>query len=78
MSHGLDGLGLIMRQCKTSLFTTQNLGPINPPIQWVMRILFPGVKQQCSVGHHSPESGADIKKGWTGPTMPCLQGVVRK
>lgn len=38
------------------------LGPINPPIQWVMWALSPGTKQPSKEVDQSPPSSAKVKK----------------
>jgi hypothetical protein len=39
------------------------LGPTQPPIQWVLRALSPGVKRKGHEAGHSPPSGAYVKNG---------------
>jgi hypothetical protein len=36
----------------------------NSPIQWVLRVLSPGVKWMGSEADHSPPTGAEVKKTW--------------
>jgi hypothetical protein len=52
------------------------LGPIQPPIQWVLEAL-PGVKRQGREPNHSPLSRA-VKNTWSYTSIPpiCFNGVV--
>jgi len=46
-----------------SLFTTASrpaLGPTQPPIQWILETISPGVKRPESEGDHSPPSSAEV------------------
>jgi hypothetical protein len=52
--YGLDGRGIGVSFFSTS--SRPDLGPIQPPIQWV-----PGVKQPGREADHSPASNAEIK-----------------
>jgi hypothetical protein len=38
------------------------LGPTQPPIQWVMGLLFLGVMQSVREAEHSPRSSAEVKE----------------
>jgi hypothetical protein len=40
------------------------LGPTEPPIQWVMVALSPGVNRPGREAEHSPPSSAEVKKTW--------------
>jgi hypothetical protein len=55
------------------LFTTVSrtaLGPIQPPIQWVPRALFLGVKRPRREADHSPPSSAEVKNAWSYTSTP--------
>jgi hypothetical protein len=43
----------------------RTLGPTQLPIQWVRRVLSPGVKRQRRETHHSPPSSAEVKNAWS-------------
>jgi hypothetical protein len=52
---------------KNFLFSTSSrltLGPTQPPIQWVLGALSPGVKRQGREADHSPPASAEVKKIW--------------
>jgi hypothetical protein len=58
---------------KNSLFSTvsrPDLGPTQPPIQWVPGILSTGVKLQGSEADHSPAASAEVKKIWIYTSTP--------
>jgi hypothetical protein len=59
---------------KIFLFTTffrPDLGPTQPPIEWVPEAFSPGVKRQGREAAHSPPTSAEIKKMWIyTPTPP--------
>jgi hypothetical protein len=46
------------------------LGPTQPPIQWVLGALSPGVKQLGHEAGCSPPSGAEVKNGGAVPQHP--------
>ena len=54
------------------------MGPIQPPIQWVLGS-FLGVKQPGSETAQSPSSSAEVKNVWSCTSAPpiCLEGVGR-
>jgi hypothetical protein len=57
---------------KNFLFSTSSrpaLGSAQPPIQWVMGALVPGVKRQGREADHSPSS-AEVKKMWIYTSTP--------
>jgi hypothetical protein len=61
-----QGLGIF-------LFATASrpaLGPIEPPIQWIPRVLSPGVKRPGREADHSPPSSAEVKKTWRYTSTP--------
>jgi hypothetical protein len=41
------------------------LGPIQPPIQWVLGALSLGVKRPGREADHSPPNSAEVKKTWS-------------
>jgi hypothetical protein len=45
------------------------LGPTQPPIQWVLRALSPGVKRQGREADQSPTSSAEVKNGGATPPL---------
>jgi hypothetical protein len=55
------------------LFTAvfiQGLGPIQPPIKWVLGALTPGVKWTGHEANHSPSSSAKVKTLWNYTSTP--------
>jgi hypothetical protein len=56
--YGLDGPGSIRSIARFFLSTASRpaLGPTQPPIQWVLGALSPGVKQSMREADHSPTS----------------------
>jgi hypothetical protein len=46
------------------------LGSIEPPIQWVPRVLSRGVKQPGREADHSPPTSAEVKKMWIYTSTP--------
>jgi hypothetical protein len=44
--------------------------PTQPPIQWVLSALTPGIKQQEREVHHLPSFSAEIKKCGAIPPLP--------
>jgi hypothetical protein len=54
------------------------LGSTQPPIQWVLGALFPGVKRQDREADHSPPDSADVMKMWIYTSTPpiCIHSVV--
>jgi hypothetical protein len=46
------------------------LGPIQPPIQWVLGALQPKVKRQERESDHSLRSSADVKNDEAIPSFP--------
>jgi hypothetical protein len=57
-----------------SMSSRPALGPTQPPIQWVPRVLSPGVKQLEREADHSPSTSAEVKKYVHSPIH--LHGVV--
>jgi hypothetical protein len=67
------------------LFTTASrtaLGPTQPPIQWVPRVLSLGVKRLGREADHSPPSSAEVKERVEvylhSPNTPSLRGAQLK
>jgi hypothetical protein len=63
------------------LFTTSSrtdMGPTQPPNQWVPAVLSLGIKWPGREADHSPPSSAEVKNAWSyTSTLPvCLHGVV--
>jgi hypothetical protein len=54
------------------------LGPIHPPIQWVLGVLSWGIKQLGHEADHSPASSAKVKVAWSYTSTPPihLHGMV--
>jgi hypothetical protein len=52
---------------KSFLFTASipDLNFTQPPIQWLTRALFPGLKRPMRGADHSPPSSADVKDAWS-------------
>jgi hypothetical protein len=62
----LQGLGIF-------LFATVSIltpGPIQPPVQWVLEALSPGVKWLGHKADHSPSSSAEVKNVWSYTSTP--------
>jgi hypothetical protein len=73
MGYGLDGSGSIPGRGNIFLFSIASrpaLGPTQPPIQWVPRALFPGVKRSVCEADHSPPSRAEVKNDGTISPLP--------
>jgi hypothetical protein len=59
--YRLDGRGVGVRV---------PVGPTQPPIQWVLGALSPGVKRPVCVADHSPPSDAEVKNDGSMPPLP--------
>jgi hypothetical protein len=46
------------------------LGPTQPPIEWVLRTLSPGVKRLGREADHSPPTSAEVKNMWICTSTP--------
>jgi hypothetical protein len=58
---------------KNFLFSTSSrpaLGPTQPPIQWILGALSPGIKRQGHDADHSPPTSAEVKKMWIYTSTP--------
>jgi hypothetical protein len=53
-----------------SILSRPALGPIHPPIQWVLGAVSPGVKQPRHEADHSPKASAEVKKMWVYRSNP--------
>jgi hypothetical protein len=77
--YGLDDRGVGVRvlvEGKNFLPSTSprpSLGPTEPPIKWVLWVLYPGVNRQRREADHSSPTSAEIKKMWICTfTLECL------
>jgi hypothetical protein len=48
----------------------QALEPTQPPIQWVLEAISPGVKRLGRKDDHSPPTSAEVKKRWIYTSTP--------
>jgi len=67
-------LARVKRICSQGIFffttvSRQNLGPTEPPIQWVPGPLFLGVKGLEHEADHSLPCRADVKNAWNYTTI---------
>jgi len=53
-----QGLGIFVFATASRPF----LGPTQPPIQWVLGALYPGIKRPGHEVDHSPPSSAEVKE----------------
>jgi hypothetical protein len=80
--YGLDDRGVEARvQVGSRAYSTScrpTLGSTQPPIQWVLAALSPGIKRPGREADHSPPASAEVKKMWIyTSTHPIrLHGVV--
>jgi hypothetical protein len=73
IGYGLDGPGSISDSVRFLLFSTASkptLGPTQPPIQWVIEALFPGVKRQRYESGSSSLSTSEVKKSGAVSPLP--------
>jgi hypothetical protein len=49
---------------RLSMLSRPLLGPTEPPVQWVLGALPPGVKQPGLEADHSPPTSAKVKNTW--------------
>jgi hypothetical protein len=66
---------------KVQFLTTMSrlvVGPTHLPLQWILGVLFPELKQLGHKTDHSPPSTAKVKNAWSYiSTHPiCLHGMV--
>jgi hypothetical protein len=74
-STGLDGQGSIPGSAIFLLFFTASrpaLGPTQPPVQWVLGAISPGVKRTGRETDHPPTSTAEFKNGGDVPPLPHM------
>jgi hypothetical protein len=55
---------------KQSVRSIPALGSTQPPIQWELRALLPGVKRPGRETNHSPPAPAKVKKMWIYTSTP--------
>jgi hypothetical protein len=64
--YELDDRGVGVRvPVGSRIFSTSSrpaLGPTQPPIQWILWALFPGVKRPGREAHYSSPTSAEFKK----------------
>jgi hypothetical protein len=68
-----EGSELSPGKVKNFLFSTSSrpaLGPTQPPIEWVLGALSPGVKRLGRGADHSPPTSAEVKKIWIYTSTP--------
>jgi hypothetical protein len=46
---------------------------IQPPVQWVLEALKPGVKRPAREADHSPPSSAEVKNAWSYTFTPSIR-----
>jgi len=56
-----SGAGIFLLCTTTS---RSALGPTQPPVQWVLRALLPGVKWPGHEADHTPPSNSTVKNAW--------------
>jgi hypothetical protein len=70
--YELNGQGLTPSKGKIFLSSTVfrlDLGPTQPPIQWVLGALSPGLKSLAREADYSPPSNAEVKNGGAIPPL---------
>jgi hypothetical protein len=74
IGYGLDDQGVSVRiPVGSNMFSVAcrpALGPNQPPNQWVLGALSPGVKRPGHEADHSPPTSAEVKKTWIYTTTP--------
>jgi hypothetical protein len=57
---------------------SDDVWPTQPPTQWVLAVLIPGVKRPGREADHSPPSRVEVKNVWSYTSAPptCLHDVV--
>jgi hypothetical protein len=81
MGYGLNSQSSIPVRGKKFFSTPQplepTLGPSQPPIQWVLGPISPGIKRPGREADHSPPSSAEVKNdGGNLRSLIHLHGVV--
>jgi hypothetical protein len=78
--YALDDPGSIPYSAKIFFFSTaskSNLGPTQPPFQWVPGAIFRGIKQPGHESDHSSPSGTKFKTGEAIPPLSIrVHGIV--
>jgi hypothetical protein len=67
----------MVKNCFFSSSSTPALGAIQPHIQWVPGILFPGIKQQRHEADYSSPTSAEFKKMWIYTSTPLYASMVK-
>jgi hypothetical protein len=76
MRYRLEGQGSNTGKGKIYLFSTDLLGPSQPPIQWVPEALFAAVKRTERETEYSfPSSADDKESGAVTPLPTCLHAA---
>jgi hypothetical protein len=63
-------LSTLCTQTSNAIVDTVFIWPTQPPIQWVLGALSPGVKRQWREADHSPPASAEVKKIWIYTSTP--------
>jgi hypothetical protein len=77
-SYGIIKILTTLDSGKTSLLATASrptLGPIQPPIQWILEALSARIKRPGREAGNSPPSSTEVKNEWS-YTSTRLHGVV--
>jgi hypothetical protein len=78
--YGLDDQGSISIRGKiflSSITSRPALGPVQPPVQWILEAVCLGVKQHGCETDHSPPCSAEVKNGGAVFPLPiCLHGIM--
>jgi hypothetical protein len=73
--YRLDGRGSVPDRGKIFVYSTATsspLGPPQPPVQWVPRALYTGVKRPELEADHLAKYGAEVKNGGAIPPLPLM------
>jgi hypothetical protein len=62
----------------SSISSKPNMGPTQPPIQWVPVALSPGVKRLGRVAGHSPPSSVEVKIMWIYTSCPSYVFMAKR
>jgi hypothetical protein len=74
--YGLDNQGVgvpspgMVKNFHFSMLSTPDLGPTQPPIQWIPEGLSLGVKWPGCEADYSPPTSAKVKKTWVYTSTP--------
>jgi hypothetical protein len=80
MGHELDGRGSIPGRGKVFLFSVvfrPALGSTQPPVQWALGALPPGVKRPWHEANHELPSSAEVKNGGAIHLFPYVSMVLQ-